>query len=99
MHIAIPISHITNRQARPPVTVVPCVPDVRDVFDVFDVSLVRDVRDVIANARCPKKNRTPRNAEFGRRNADAEARASARAYHPKRHSQSGIWNSIGRLKP
>ncbi len=76
MQIPIPKSHITNRQARPPVTVVPCVPDVRDVsdvrdvFDVFDVSLVRDVRDVFANARCPKKNRTPRNSEVGSRNAE-----------------------------
>ncbi len=33
------------------------------------------------------------------RNADAEARASARAYHPKRHSQAGIWSSNSRLKP
>ncbi len=37
--------------------------DVRDVRDVFDVSLVRDVRDVFANARCPEKNKTSRNAE------------------------------------
>ena len=102
MQIHSPKSHITNRQARPPVPVVPRVPgvrDVRDVRDVFDVSLVRDVRDVFANARCMGKNRTPRNVELGMRNADAEARASARAYHPKRHSQAGIWSSNSRLKP
>ena len=33
------------------------------------------------------------------RNSVSEARASARAYQPKRHSQSGIWNSNSRLKP
>jgi len=33
------------------------------------------------------------------RNFVSEARASARAYQPKRHSQSGVWNSNSRLKP
>jgi len=32
-------------------------------------------------------------------NVVSEARASARAYQPKRHSQFGIWNSNSRLKP
>ena len=60
-------SHITNLQARPLVPFVPdvlFVPSVRDVSDVSNVSDVRDVSGVSANARCPKKNRTPSNAKF-----------------------------------
>ena len=78
MQIPNPKSHITNLPARPRVPdvplvpfvpYVPFVPDVSDVSDVSSVSDVRDVRDVSnvrgvsANARCPKKNRTPKNLE------------------------------------
>ena len=60
MPIPNPKPHITNLPARPRV---PFVLDVPFVLSVRDVSVVRDVRGVSANARCPKKNRTPRNAK------------------------------------
>ena len=90
MQIPIPKSHITNRQARPLVQMFAMFP----MFPLFAM---------FSRTRGAWKKKTEQqgmwNVEFGMRNADAEARASARAYHPKRHSQSGIWNSNSRLKP
>ena len=98
----------------PDVPFVPCVPDVPfvpDVRDVSDVSVVRDVSDVSvvrdvsdvsdvsANARSPKRNRTPRNAEcrVGGPRVSKGSSSNSKCetfYHPVR--RSGVHPSLSR---
>ena len=97
MQIQSPKSHITNLRARPRVPFVPFVPDVRDVSNVSVVSDVRgfsDVHGVSANARCPKRNRTPRNAEFRSQCRVGGPRVSKGLSSNAEFSQPGIQNSI-----
>ena len=102
MPIPNPKPHITNLQVRPrvpDVPVVPSVPDVRDVSVVRDVRDVPDVRGVSANARCPEKNKTPRNAKFrvgGPRVSKGSSSSSEceTFYHPVR--RSGVHPSYSR---
>jgi len=77
-------SKTETRPLVPSAPFVPIVPDVRDVFGVHGVS---------ANARCPQKNRTRRNAEFGMSCRRPASQQGLIFQFGIRNLESGIWNS------